>query len=133
MDKNKIKNLTDEQRKKLLTAAQIVEKGDFAVVSKIIEFEDQIDGNTEKIDGIEKKVEDTITEAKQTIETLKTEADSKLAVIKDGQIGMQGEKGIDGVQGKAGENGKDGRNGLDGKDGVDGQNGLPGVDGWHYA
>lgn len=84
MSTDKFKNLTDEQRRKVLAAAEIVQGGDLAVVKKIIEFQEAID-DLGGVGVIEKKVNDTIAEAKKEIESIKIEADAKLAEIKDGK------------------------------------------------
>lgn len=127
-----MKELTPEQRRKVLAAADVVQNGDLAVVKKIVEFTDVIEENTQKIEGIEKKVDDTISEAKQSLEIIKTEADAKLIEIKDGERGIQGEEGKKGDKGERGATGKQGdkgEQGLEGINGLDGQDGLPGADG----
>lgn len=126
MDKNK-NNLTPEQRRKVLAAADIVQHGDLAVLKKIVEFTDVIEENTTKVDGIESKVEDKIKE----FGALKDEIRA-LAVGKDGLPGDKGEQGEKGDKGDPGVPGKQGKQGIPGKDGIDGldgQNGLPGADG----
>lgn len=93
--KNNLQNLSDEQRRKILAAAEIVDGGDMAVVKKIIEFNDTIDSATEKVDGIEKKVDETITEAKKEIdsikESVKSEVATKLSEVKDGKTPTEDE------------------------------------------
>lgn len=121
-------DLSSEQKKKLLAVADIVEHGDLAVLKKIIEFGDEIENNTKKIDDSLTKAENDITtfkeqaigEIKSEIENIKKEA---------GVQGEPGESGIDGMVGKDGINGRDGKDGADGSDGNDGINGENGKDG----
>ena len=100
--KNNLQNLSDEQRRKILAAAEIVDGGDMAVMKKIIEFDDTIENATEKIDEFGNKIDETITEAKtklgETIdsakkefESIKEEIDAKLSEVQDGKTPTEDE------------------------------------------
>ncbi len=130
--KKQINSLSPEQKNKLLTAAQIVQKGDFAVVSKIVEFEDIIQNNTDKVDSMIGELDNTISTAEQKIEIIQKEIDNKLNDIQitaKGEKGDKGDSGQPGNQGNQGNSGKDGSNGKDGKNGLDGLNGEDGFNG----
>jgi len=115
--------LTEQQKRKLLSAAEIVDKGDMAVLERLLEFEDLMQGNTDKINETVDKAEEDITFLS---EKLTSEIEDKLSNIRDG---AKGESGVDGKDGKDGRDGRDGRNGVDGVDGRDGKDGKDGVDG----
>jgi hypothetical protein len=72
--------LTDKQKKKLLAAASIVEEGDVAVLTKLLEFEETLENNTQKID-------ESVTQAAEVFKTLVLQVDSKLSEVKDGDKG----------------------------------------------
>jgi hypothetical protein len=78
-----MKELSQEQKNKLLAAAEIVDKGDMAVLEKLLEFEDTLDGNTEEIKTV-------IVEAEKVITLLIEKVDAKLAEIKSGDPGAPG-------------------------------------------
>lgn len=115
------KELTQEQKNKLLAAAEIVENGDLAVLKKILEFSDSVE-------GIEKAVEEAVASAEKILADLEAEVE-RVKSIPKGEDGKNGERGIPGEQGEPGRPGKDGKNGKDGKDGADGRDGLDGKDG----
>lgn len=115
--------LTEQQKRKLLSAAEIVDKGDMAVLGKLLEFEDLIQGNTDKITECVLSAEEDI---KNLSENLTLEIKNRLSEIQDGE---KGENGIDGKDGKDGRDGRDGRNGIDGIDGRDGKDGKDGING----
>ncbi len=98
-------NLTEQQKRKLLAAAEIVQNGDLAVLQKILEFQDSADENLAKL-------EQSLSDVNAAIEQ-----------VNDIQ------NGVDGVDGRDGKDGQDGRNGVDGRNGRDGRDGKDGVDG----
>ena len=87
--KNNLQNLTDEQRRKILAAAEIVDGGDMAVLKKIIEFDDTVNEFGNKIDvtisEVKTKIDDTVNNAKQEIENIKQEVATTLSEVEDGE------------------------------------------------
>lgn len=71
-------NLTDKEKNKLLAAANLIENGDMAVLQKIIEFSDEIEGNTEKL-------EQTVAQVEETVNSLIEKVESKIATIENGK------------------------------------------------
>lgn len=59
--------LGDKQKRKLMAAAEVVEKGDFAVLEKILEFEDILEDFKEEIDEKLAQKDTEIEEHKQNI------------------------------------------------------------------
>lgn len=116
--------LTQEQKNKLLVAAEIVENGDLAVLKKILEFSDSVE-------GIEKAVAEAVAGAEKILADLEAEVERVKGIPKGdrGDDGRDGERGEPGEQGEPGRPGKDGKNGKDGNDGADGRDGLDGKDG----
>lgn len=115
-----MKNLTDSQKQKLLAMAEIADKGDLAVVTKIFEMQDTFETTTEEV----KTIGDGL---KQAQAELSTEV-QKVAEIRR-QTPLQGEPGAPGLPGRDGMDGKDGKDGLLGLDGRDGRDGTDGRDG----
>jgi hypothetical protein len=75
--------LTEAQKRKLLSAAKLVESGDMAVLEKILEFEDFIDQKEEKIKEYQDVIETGIDEFKKTTE----DALSRINAIEKGAQG----------------------------------------------
>lgn len=69
--------LTDKQKRKLLSAAEVVDKGDMAVLEKILELQDFVESKESQID-------ESVESAKEEIENLKKIVDKKIAEVKDG-------------------------------------------------
>lgn len=78
--------LTPKQKNRLLAAADIVENGELAVIHKLIEFENTLENNTEKIDeavsnaqqvgqGIIKEVQELKEEAQETLKSIRQPQD----------------------------------------------------------
>jgi hypothetical protein len=67
-------NLTDKEKNKLLAAATIVEKGDMAVLQKLLEFEDSIENSNQRID-------ESVGKAEETVKTLETKVDSLIEEV----------------------------------------------------
>ncbi len=88
--------LTDKQKRKLLSAADIVEKGDMAVLEKILEFEDTIDEEKGKIEKkiveVDTRARDLETEVSGFQEKLSEEIKAEVADIKK-EAGAKGEPG----------------------------------------
>ncbi len=80
-----IKNISEQQRRKILAAAELVDGGDMAVLKKIIEFQDIVEGHIHNTDAIEQKALTTVEEAKNQIDLLKQQIDEKLAAVQDGK------------------------------------------------
>lgn len=112
--------LTPTQINRLKAAAEIVDMGDAAVITKIYEFTDFVETEKETLDELKTQVADVVSIA----ETLTNGNDGK-----EGAVGQDGKDGRDGKDGKNGINGRDGRDGRDGVDGNDGQDGIPGING----
>lgn len=81
--------LTPKQKRKLLATADIVEKGDVAVLEKILEYEDERDEIKEEIASI---VEEAISKINEAISSIENG--------KDGRDGVDGRDGRDGRDGK---------------------------------
>lgn len=95
--------LTPQQKRKLMATANLLEKGDLAVIEKILEFTDEIEEKKAEIDSV---VTEAISQLSEAVQSIKDGNDGK-----DGKDGRDGRDGRDGVDGK---NGKDGINGRDG-------------------
>lgn len=82
-----MKELTEKQKAKLLATAEIVDKGELAILSKLYEFDEALEENTEKVN-------EAISMATTTVNNLETEVsqkiDAKLAELKDGERGEDG-------------------------------------------
>ncbi len=101
-------------QKRLLVAADIVDRGDTSVVDSIYEFKEFIETEKEELDEAKQQIADAISVAE---------------TLTNGKDGIDGKNGNDGRDGKDGKNGANGRDGRDGRDGLDGNDGLSGVDG----
>lgn len=111
--------LTDSQKKTLLRVAKVVDNGDAALMSEIMELE-------EKVTLISRALNDGLQYAvniAQATQKLKGEEGKK------GDKGDKGDTGADGIAGMDGKNGRDGRDGFDGKMGLNGRDGLNGKNG----
>ena len=97
---NKVNNLSPEQKRRLLSVAEIIEHGDIAVLKKLIEIEDKIEDFKEEL---------------------------QIIPLKNGLDGDKGDKGDKGDPGRDGRDGRDGEDGKDGKDGRDGKDGMMGT------
>lgn len=97
--KQQLKGLTDDQRRKLLAAAEIVDGGNMAVLKNIIKFQDVVEEHTAKVeDGLQKvgegleKVDEVIEKAdlavqssRETLAAIKQEVSDALSEVKDGE------------------------------------------------
>lgn len=95
--------LTPKQKRKLLTTQSFLEKGDLALLEKVLEFQDEIEDKKEEVNSVLEKALSDLSEVAQNLQD-----------GKDGKDGRDGRDGRDGVDGKNGKDGKDGRNGIDG-------------------
>ena len=124
----KKQQFTHQQLRKLKKLAEVLDKGNVAVLEYLFEIEETIEKKTAEMDAkMEKKMPD-LDNFLKAVKGKKGEKGDK------GDKGDTGEKGdtIVGPAGKNGRDGKDGRdgtNGIDGRDGIDGKDGEDGVDG----
>jgi hypothetical protein len=95
--------LTPQQKRKLLATQSFLEKGDLALLEKVLEFQDEIEDKKEEIDSVLEKSLSELSDFAQSLQN-----------GKDGKDGRDGRDGRDGLDGKNGKDGKDGKNGIDG-------------------
>lgn len=62
--------LSDKQKAKLLATAEIVEKGDLAVLSKLYEIDERVEENTEKLDSAVALAEGKVTTIDEKVDSL---------------------------------------------------------------
>lgn len=122
-----MKNLTEQQKKKLLKLARLADMGESAIIEYLLEMEDKFDTTLLTFDN---KVETLKNEVAPTLNNILEQVKGKDGI--NGENGMNGENGVDGkdgLNGRDGINGKNGKDGRDGRDGIDGKDGIDGLDG----
>ena len=122
-----MKKLTSQQEKKLLSAAELVVNGDFAVIRKMIEFEDFVEEKEKNVKELSDSIQSEFLQSKEELAVAIERANS----IENGLNGEQGEKGEDGesIVGPQGPIGPKGDSGEKGDEGKSGSAGIDGIDG----
>jgi len=127
-----MRDFTPEQLKKLKKLADVLDKGNVAVLEHLFDMEEEYERKiTELKDELTKKIPDLDavlrsvrgTQGEQGIQGEKGDKGDQ------GERGEKGDKGDQGEKGDKGEPGRDGRDGKDGKDGLDGKDGEKGEKG----
>lgn len=101
-----MQELSPQQLRRLKKLAEVLDKGNLAVLDHLFEIEEKLDSQMPDLNKV--------------LESVRGQK---------GEVGAKGDKGDKGDRGEKGDNGKDGRDGREGKDGKDGRNGIDGVDG----
>lgn len=112
-----MREFTPEQIKKLKKLADVLDKGNVAVLEYLLDLEEKLD---KSLGELSERIEDKVPDIATLLENVRG---------KDGVDGEQGERGEKGDKGEPGRDGQDGKDGKDGRDGKDGKDGAPGLDG----
>lgn len=115
-----MKQLTPQQLRKLRKIADVVKKGDVAILEYLFEMEEEMAKVMDKMPDLPKILE--------SVRGVEGEKGEKGDTGKQGEKGDKGEKGdsVRGEKGERGDKGDKGERGNDGKNGVDGERGADG-------
>lgn len=79
--------ITPEQKRKILSAVDIIENGDLAVLTRLVEFQETIDGNSEKISEVTSLAKETLSEIREEFDSAMASLDEKILTIENGKDG----------------------------------------------